>query len=178
MKHSIKIFALLAIFLAPAFVACDDDDDDDDDKLIISEPKVYGLWNVDKVTTKITYKQAEAGQSQTLIDEPVATIEFFEDGTGVSKNYEGENITEVDFVWYLKGKNIFIQFDVDETTIPGGDGGNFEFSYDDFTKSSNVELTIIKLDNDDFEAQCSANYSSAGVIVSKVLELDRNPDLD
>jgi len=27
MKHSIKIFALLAIFLAPAFVACDDDDD-------------------------------------------------------------------------------------------------------------------------------------------------------
>jgi hypothetical protein len=27
MKHSIKIFALLAIFLAPAFVACDDNDD-------------------------------------------------------------------------------------------------------------------------------------------------------
>ena len=53
MKHSFKIFALLAISLAPAFVACDDDDD----KLIVSESKVYGLWYVDKVTTKITYKQ-------------------------------------------------------------------------------------------------------------------------
>lgn len=174
MKHSIKIFALLAIFLAPAFVACDDDDD----KLIISESKVYGLWYVDKVTTKITYKQAEAGQSQTLIDEPVATIEFLADGTGVSKNYEGENTTEVDFVWHLEGKNIFFQFDVDETTIPGGGGGNFEFSYDDFTKFSNIGLTIIELDNDDFEAQYSANYPSAPVIVSMVLELDRNPDLD
>lgn len=109
MKHRLKLLSLLLILLSVSFIACDDDDDDKE--LSVDSELIIGEWKVEKLSTKMTITNGDSKESYTSISEPVATMVFNEDGSGVSYNTVEEEVNEVAFEWSVEAQNLRIDFE-------------------------------------------------------------------